>query len=326
MHALWAATCAGPHFKCPTKLRLGADRGGEWWKVNRTTVELAPIIVQWYEQPVRHIFRKFRCKHIYLDLGSNIGVQIRKLAEPDKYPNASVVPIFDRYFGSRPCDVCAIGMEPNPHHRERLAELQLELQQAGFGALMLFAAASDNDANLTLRFSKDSNRSDLEIAASTKFVDSWPSRRLKLMLQNTVQLTMPAVSVAQLISLVRRLLPRDGKLVMKLDVEGKEFDILHSLLEPAWALCQVDATFIEFHPIEYIPQAERLDACRLQNMVLGEGYSENGANRLLGMDMPSEVRRGIPSTCRTRVWALDDESYSKDGVPWPKKLDCAHNT
>ena len=35
------------------------------------------------------------CYHVYLDVGSNIGVQVRKLYEPRKYPDAYVHEIFD---------------------------------------------------------------------------------------------------------------------------------------------------------------------------------------------------------------------------------------
>ena len=40
-----------------------------------------------------------RCKHIYLDMGSNRGVQIRKLYEPDLYFNATIIPFFNEHFG-----------------------------------------------------------------------------------------------------------------------------------------------------------------------------------------------------------------------------------
>ena len=39
------------------------------------------------------------CQHVYLDMGTNTGVQIRKLFEPHLFPNASVLPIFDKFFG-----------------------------------------------------------------------------------------------------------------------------------------------------------------------------------------------------------------------------------
>ena len=58
-----------------------------------------------------------RCKHIYLDTGSNLGVQIRKIYEPLKYWSATVEPHFAKYFGEAPrCGaVCSIGtLNPQP--------------------------------------------------------------------------------------------------------------------------------------------------------------------------------------------------------------------
>ena len=40
-----------------------------------------------------------RCRHVYLDLGTNIGMQIRKLYQPELYPQSPMLPFFDRYFG-----------------------------------------------------------------------------------------------------------------------------------------------------------------------------------------------------------------------------------
>ena len=70
------------------------------------------------------------CYHVYLDVGSNIGVQVRKLYEPEKYPKAPFLKLFDKYFGSlskrrqhqpQMADtVCAVGFEPNPHHTKIL--------------------------------------------------------------------------------------------------------------------------------------------------------------------------------------------------------------
>ena len=65
------------------------------------------------------------CKEFYVDLGTNIGVQIRKLYEAEKYPDASILPLFDQYFGNSQArrnnlDLCAIGFEMNPGHTKRL--------------------------------------------------------------------------------------------------------------------------------------------------------------------------------------------------------------
>ena len=67
------------------------------------------------------------CYHVYLDVGSNVGIQIRKLYEPSKYVGATIHPVFDKYFhrniqslnSSLPY-ICAVGFEPNPHHESKL--------------------------------------------------------------------------------------------------------------------------------------------------------------------------------------------------------------
>ena len=55
--------------------------------------------------------------------------QIRKLYEPDLFVNATVLPIFDKYFGDpgvrqEKGTVCAIGFEPNSHHTSILQKIQ----------------------------------------------------------------------------------------------------------------------------------------------------------------------------------------------------------
>ena len=43
------------------------------------------------------------CLHVFIDLGSNRGLQIRKLYEPNTFPLAPVLPLYQKYFG-RPED------------------------------------------------------------------------------------------------------------------------------------------------------------------------------------------------------------------------------
>ena len=59
---------------------------------------------------------------MYIDVGSNVGVQVRKLYQPHLYPDAPVLKVFDEAFGANRnlSQVCAVGLEPNPKHTERL--------------------------------------------------------------------------------------------------------------------------------------------------------------------------------------------------------------
>ena len=96
------------------------------------------------------------CFHVYLDVGTNIGVQIRKLFEPKKYPKANVHSIFNENFGSVEYRrmmqlehgnlVCAIGFEPNPHHADYLKQIESRYNQCGWKVkIMTQSGVSDHD-------------------------------------------------------------------------------------------------------------------------------------------------------------------------------------
>ena len=40
------------------------------------------------------------CLHVFIDLGSNRGLQIRKLYEPHTFPLAPIQPLYERFFGN----------------------------------------------------------------------------------------------------------------------------------------------------------------------------------------------------------------------------------
>ena len=237
------------------------------------------------EERIAELLATHACQHVYIDVGSNIGVQLRKLFEPAKYPKAaSTHRVYERYFGpvgDARCAVCAIGIEPNPHHRPKLTNLQRRYRAAGVGALVLYAAASDVDsvAQLALGHADRKDRwEDLGASAS----EAWAGLRR---VGNAKSLTVPvrALDLGRVIHMIHRLLRdrelardfelgreneqlppfvqvraglpalataprarRTGRMVMKLDVEGLEFAILPSLVR-SQALCVLDAVRIEWH-------------------------------------------------------------------------------
>ena len=70
-----------------------------------------------------------QCTDIYMDLGSNIGVKIRKLFEPERYTvederQKPVMDLCNEKFGlpdmrKKNPGLCALGFEPNPVHYQR---------------------------------------------------------------------------------------------------------------------------------------------------------------------------------------------------------------
>ena len=103
------------------------------------------------------------CYHVYLDVGTNVGIQIRKLFEPSKYPGASVHSIFNLNFGTlenrqregKKDKVCAIGFEPNFQHTADLKKLEKTYYDCGWKVkIFTETAVSDHNGAATFYFSR----------------------------------------------------------------------------------------------------------------------------------------------------------------------------
>lgn len=287
----------------------------------------------WPYNEIRSLIRRFGCQHAYLDVGSNIGVQIRKLYEPalytgydpkmrelakrfgvDSEPTAAeraagivkgvewwnttsrVLPIFEEHFGPAPrCRVCAIGVEPNPRHEARHKQVQEALQAAGMGALWLSRTAAntvDGELSINLGWAggKEVNDVGLSIYARGRPKD---------------QVTVRSIDLAKLISFVRSELHRGHKnslpptpaspharIVMKVDVEGAEYNIMpHLVASPA--KCAVDLMFLEWHPSP-VPSKKEIAVRRA-------------------------TEQALKSCPKTVISDIDDETFLYDGKPLPRQ-------
>ena len=106
------------------------------------------------------------CEDIYMDLGSNIGVMVRKLFEPERYPGSKITNLFYKTFnhlartGSKP-GLCALGFEPNPKQYRRLQDLERNYTKRGWNAHFFPFAISDQDEMVTFFTEGDSLNEDI---------------------------------------------------------------------------------------------------------------------------------------------------------------------
>ena len=115
------------------------------------------------------------CYHIYVDVGSNIGIQVRKLFEPERYPEGKVLPIFDKVFGNidhrrkenhaNGKIICVVGFEPNPRHKRDLKELEASYNTCGYKVKFFTETAVSSFNGKSTLFS-DENWKMLEWSAS----------------------------------------------------------------------------------------------------------------------------------------------------------------
>jgi hypothetical protein len=162
------------------------------------------------------------CRHLYLDIGSNIGVQVRKLFEPEKYPNAPFEAIFEKNYGPvalRREYVCAIGFEPNPRKAAHLLRLQNCYNNWGWRTWFLTETVFGIKNGQTAFFS-DNDTANEEWGAS---IYDHTSQNIKVIVQE-VDAADFLLQYAQPVS------QSGGAVIAKMDIEGSEFLVLPHLL------------------------------------------------------------------------------------------------
>lgn len=261
------------------------------------------------------------CRHVFLDVGSNIGIHARFLFEPSKYPeSSSSVAAFDREFGSPRDnrDYCVFAFEPNPKFERRHLDMQEAYASIGLRYVPIFAGASDADGNFTFYHSAFEKEE-----WETGFSAVTPKT---LYGHDATAKTVPIIRLASWIrdEIQDRLLPDDvddgrprsttynahgnaePKVIMKLDIEGLEFKVFPDLLLSG-ALCD-NIYFLmgEFHHAPGNHNYYPINLTSDGSQVLGHRKEgEALAHQMLHL-------LDVTENCMTRFVLDDDESYLTD--------------
>jgi hypothetical protein len=191
------------------------------------------------------------CNSVYLDIGTNVGVQIRKLFEPHLYPDAPSLPYFEQSFGSeeerrQPGAVCVFGFEPGPWHTQRLDYIEKCYNSMNW-KVKIFRVFGSNTDEGSSRLYRDANHENNDWASSEfKFSDFHGS--------GSESVEVKKMSIANFINehVAGRLVntvykgTRKPYVLAKMDMEGSEYKTLMSMLF-AGALCHVNKITIEWH-------------------------------------------------------------------------------
>ena len=225
------------------------------------------------------------CDKLYVDLGSNIGVQIRKLFEPSKYPNSKILRKYDDILGdvtTRRESVCAFGFEANPRHFERLNQIQNIYNALGWKTTFYNRVVwTENNDTMTI-YSDDNSRKEDWGAGVFNWV---PNKNAMTTFE------VPTVDIASwLESMIDEYSP---KTVMgKMDIEGSEYTVIPHLLRRGFFCAnKISFMYMEFH--------------------------KRAAN---GQDLNKDIFRNQMASqncASTTLVEVDDETYLHDGMEFP---------
>lgn len=215
------------------------------------------------------------CQHVYIDLGTNTGVQMHKLFNPGFFSESLVRDAFAHYFGGSKADrsrVCAFGWEPNPGHAAGLAMVEKRYQARGHRLKIFSAAAgnfdgwgvfqSDNVSGICVQW--QTARLLLSSFAPPALLQDannkeWASKVIKISEGN--DLPSPDVGGAVRVmdvalwvkrNVIGRSMPdlvdaaREPSIVVKLDIEGSDEGVLFRMRDLG-VLHRIDFMYIEHH-------------------------------------------------------------------------------
>ena len=306
------------------------------------------------ERAITRLVTKFGCTAAYIDVGTNIGVQLRKLFEPYKYRGALAVHVFREVFGvvGNRCRVCAIGVEPNPRHGARLNDLESKLQAAGAPVLVLRGAAATYDGEQ--QFFMHTNAS-LDTSANTGFVhpqknhekcrrprsgcEDESSARISMVTVRAMDIARVFKHVARALALQQQRATEgvDGGLVSqsdgrKTDTLGARAPAVAATALSAIIVAKIDVEAAEYEVLPHLLAAGAL--CNVRHLLVewhphvrGDAYGARvraavnaslGGRRMIGGSIDGGEGCKLP-----QMSEVDDNTFIADGKSWPNASVCA---
>ena len=190
------------------------------------------------------------CSDVYLDIGSNIGVQVKKFFEPSRYENKAsrkkdkhtlktVLQLYTDNFGPpdkrfNNSNLCVLGFEPNPQHQQILNNIERKYIAKGWKIHFFPYAVSVQNTFMTLYTDER-----YEVDVTANFYAKASKIRVKK------KFTVRAISLSDFIQ--KKIKKIQIKLI-KFDIEGSEYEVLTDLLLKGM-LCKkkIKTIYMEFH-------------------------------------------------------------------------------
>ena len=262
------------------------------------------------------------CYHVYLDVGSNLGIQVRKLFEPSLYPKAKINRYFNILFGNDTVRkhelaendkyICAIGFEPNSKLSSYLREIESSYNKCGWRVKFLTETAV-SDHYESAQFYSDGEYHKYEWGGGIL-----PHALIRTAKDSSVNDNYEKVNVIRLGDFLKyvvgkRRIPkvdknssrRPPRVVMKIDIEGSEIEVIPDLLFSG-GLEFVNILMMEWHGFIQLKEERKQATKILENII----DSMSNYSRIMEDELGTKHA--------FRLLNVDDETYHISKYDLPK--------
>ena len=172
------------------------------------------------------------CEKIFIDIGANIGVNMRFLYEANKYPHTRfMISEMDRVLGKNRDNVCYYGFEANPNHYNRLQNLSSYFKSRNM-KIWNKPVGIHNKTKTFYHANKTSDYNNKEWGFSET---RWSSTAVPVQLQMIDFPNWFNININP-----------SSTIMMKIDIEGGEYELLTALMSQG-SLCKIHTITMEWH-------------------------------------------------------------------------------
>jgi len=203
----------------------------------KTTHVLNDISISKEEEEYTTWFKT--CKHVLLDLGANRGDTILRWFTEKSYSGRSRKSEVDLLYSlEQRRKFCVLSFEPNDHFSSELQKIEKDMNHMGFRTLAKVNTAVSDKFGRAVIYIDDVSTN----AFGTSLI---PDKKVNFGGKLHSLGNKQAVKLVDLTAILNSI-RRDVELVVKMDIEGGEYDVLRSIV-PSGAACSMDVLIIEWH-------------------------------------------------------------------------------
>ena len=193
-----------------------------------------------YRAEIREFETWFQgCTHLLLDLGGNRGDSILRWLTEKSYSGRAKDQSVDKFYSLQARqEFCVLSFEPNSKFASVLHTVESSLQERGFKVKVKTNTAVSDKFSRSMIYIDDASTHSYGTSLLPEKKVNFGGKFHKLGKGQPVNLVD--------LTLIMSSIPKNVESVVKMDIEGGEYDVLRSLV-PSGLACSINLLLIEYH-------------------------------------------------------------------------------